>query len=62
MIKENPKVTNSVRYELFDKDGIGRGTFYNASMAAEAAKRLWPEQSQDPDRAGIGWDVQVVGS
>ena len=37
-------------FELIDKD-----------LLAEIAKQLWPDQEQDPDRTGAGWDVQVAG-
>jgi hypothetical protein len=53
--------SRSVRYELIDKDGIWVGTYPQAYQAANVAKRLWPDQEQDPDRTGKGWDVQVAG-
>jgi len=50
------------RYELIDKDGkVKRGKFGSAEQAVYWAKCYWPDQEQDEDRAGRGWDVQVVG-
>lgn len=51
-----------VRYELIDKDGRSVRTFINARAAAEHAKYLWPDQEQDEDRTGKGWDIQIVGA
>lgn len=58
-----------VRYELIDKDGIPislksseRKTFPTATAAAEHARYLWPDQEQDPDRTGRGWDISVAGA
>lgn len=48
-------------YELIDKDGHLVGIFNMACDAAVVAKHRWPDQQQDPDRTGRGWDVQVVG-
>ena len=51
------------RYELIDKDGRPvLGTFDNAIDAATVAKMRWPDQSQDEERSGKGWDIQVVGA
>lgn len=50
-----------VRYELIDKNGRIVGSFNTANSAGEYAKRTWPDQEQDEDRTGKGWDVQVVG-
>jgi len=55
-----------VRYEVVDKDGkVVRGPdgtrFYTAGGAAMWAMHLWPDQEQDEDRTGKGWDVQVAG-
>lgn len=61
-----------VLYELVDKDGRTyvagsadgmmqrRFTFASAAEAAHFAGYLWPDQEQDPDRTGRGWNVQVV--
>jgi len=52
-----------VRYEVVDKDGATmKGiTFRTAQEAGEAARWMWPDQEQDEDRTGAGWDVRVVG-
>jgi len=51
------------RYEIIDKNGAAFPIrFLTAQAAAEHAKGMWPDQEQDPDRTGKGWDVQVVGS
>lgn len=50
-----------VLYELIDKDGKVIGTDSSAAFLADMAKIKWPDQEQDPDRTGAGWDVQVVG-
>ena len=49
------------RYELIDKDGNWAAEFSTADFCAVYAKSLWPDQKQDPERTGKGWDVQVVG-
>lgn len=49
------------QYELIDKDGFTCGWYGTAEQAAKFAKGFWPDQEQDPDRSGVGWDVQVVG-
>ena len=51
-----------VRYEVVDKDGkTMKGAFRTAQEAGEAARWMWPDQEQDEDRTGKGWDVRVVG-
>ncbi len=52
---------NLTLYELIGADGKRRAIFKSAQQAAETAKRIWPDQEQDEDRTGKGWDVQVVG-
>lgn len=49
-----------VRYRLIDKDGnmIAHGN--SATLLADLAKARWPDQEQDPERTGKGWDVEVV--
>lgn len=47
-------------FELIDKWGRKRGQFRTAKAAADWAAHLFPDQEQDPDRTGRGWDVQVV--
>lgn len=61
------------RYELIDKDGdpvilkshdgsmVRRLTFDTAVGAAEHARHLWPDQEQDEERSGKGWDIQLAG-
>lgn len=51
-----------VRYELIDKDGGKHGPFYTIISARAYAEGHWPDQSQDPDRTGRGWDIAVVGA
>lgn len=51
-----------VRYEVVAMNGTRRGNFETANAAAWWARDVWPDQSQDPDRTGKGWDVQVVGA
>ncbi len=60
---------SETRYEIIDKAGIpitlksgGHGTFATAVQAVEYARYLWPDQSQDEERSGKGWDIQVVGA
>lgn len=53
--------TEPRRYALIDKDGntLDR-KFETAFAAALFAIRFWPDQGQDPDRTGAGWDVEVA--
>lgn len=62
MIEGNSKVTNCkpVRYELIGSDGRTHGRFWAAEAAANCARDMWPDQEQDEERAGKGWDIQVV--
>ena len=48
-----------VRYELVSYRGEIFGPYASVAEAAEAAKAKWPDQEQDEDRTGKGWDVQV---
>lgn len=48
------------RYELISKIGVPHGTFPSAELAALRALTLWPDQEQDPDRTGRGWDIQIA--
>lgn len=50
------------RYELIDKDGNVVGTDSSAILLADLARVRWPDQEQDEERSGKGWDVQVVGA
>lgn len=49
-----------VYYELIDKDGKFFGIFPSALAAAMIASVEWPDQQQDPERTGVGWDVQAA--
>jgi len=51
-----------VRYELIDKDGnaVSGKEFDTAHAAGRYAQFLWPDQEQDEERTGKGWDVQVA--
>jgi hypothetical protein len=51
-----------VRYELIDKWARKHGPFDSAWAAQHYAAVHWPDQEQDPDRTGKGWDVQVEGA
>lgn len=54
------RTSQPVRYELIDKDGKVWSTFVSPVMAAAIAHEMWPDQQQDPDRTGRGWDVEVA--
>lgn len=30
--------------------------------SAAIARQAWPDQQQDPERTGAGWDVQAIGA
>lgn len=62
MIEEKSRVPNPQRYELLDVYGIVVGNHPTAADAAKHAKIRWPDQEQDPERTGKGWDIQVVGA
>lgn len=49
-----PTEVVSYRGEIF-------GPFKSATEAARWAARRWPDQEQDEDRTGQGWDLQVAG-
>lgn len=54
-----------VRYELIDKEGNVVAIdppFMSAGAAAQLAKSQWPDQEQDPERTGKGWDIQIEGA
>jgi hypothetical protein len=53
-------MTNPTRYELIDKDGNKHGPFDTLDRAVNFAETRWPDQSQDEDRTGKGWDIAVV--
>lgn len=60
MISESDRVANPKRFELVSYRGEIFGPYDSMEAAARAAKEKWPDQSQDEDRSGRGWDVQVV--
>jgi hypothetical protein len=47
-------------FELIDKDGAVRARSHCGLTLAIAARDLLPDQEQDPDRIGRGWDIQVA--
>ena len=51
-----------VRYELIDKNGEKYGPFDTQIFAAIFAEQLFPDQHQDEDRTGAGWDIQIQGA
>jgi hypothetical protein len=62
MIEEKPRVPNPTRYEVVDKTGRVRKPLFSSAWAAgEWARAMWPDQEQDEDRTGKGWDVQICG-
>lgn len=50
-----------VRYELVDKDGRTILNSESVQLLERVARHLFPDQEQDEDCTGKGWDVQVVG-
>jgi hypothetical protein len=50
-----------VPYEVVDYRGKIHGPFRSVIEAFAYADAKWPDQEQDEDRTGQGWDVQVVG-
>ena len=49
-----------LRFRLLDKEGIAFGPYHTRQAAMDMARELWPEQEQDEDRAGLGWDIETV--
>lgn len=49
-----------VRFELISASGEIFGPYHSAQAATEAAQAKWPDQEQDEDRTGAGWDVQAI--
>lgn len=64
MIEENREVHNGkTLFEVVSRRGnISERKFASAQAAAEYAKECFPDQEQDEDRTGKGWDIQVVGA
>lgn len=51
-----------VRYEIVRADGVlSPIKFDTAADAVQAAKLWFPDQEQDEDRTGAGWDIQIAG-
>jgi len=50
-----------VQVEVVDSRGDIHGPFNGWVEAFAYADAKWPDQQQDEDRTGAGWDVQVVG-
>lgn len=50
------------QYEVIDKDGQVHGPFHGIIQANAYCQEKWPDQEQDEDRTGKGWDIQVVGA
>lgn len=46
--------------QVIDLEGTEYGPFKTAQEAAEFAKSRWPDQEQDEERVGNGWDVELV--
>ena len=51
-----------VRYELIDKDGKHVCESSSIVTLERLARHHFPDQEQDEDRTGKGWDVQLIGS
>jgi hypothetical protein len=49
-------------YEVVSYRGEIFGPFRDLLQAYAYANEKWPDQVQDEDRMGAGWDVQVAGS
>lgn len=63
MIEGKTKAPNPVRFELITKDGfVCPWQFPSAQAAADMARARWPEQTQDEEHTGAGWDIQVSGA
>lgn len=64
--KGNPMTDQTSQYVVIDKDGkpvmddrTGKPReFHTVAYAAGVAKAMWPDQDQDEDRSGKGWDVE----
>lgn len=50
-----------VLFELVAYNGAIYGPYWSAGDAATFAQMMWPDQKQDEDRTGLGWDLQVAG-
>lgn len=50
------------RYELIDKDGKVVVQDTDMRQLIFLAESMWPDQEQDEERSGKGWDIAVVGA
>lgn len=50
------------RYEVVGKYGDVYGPFHNVIEAYAYADAKWPDEEQDEERSGKGWDIAVVGA
>lgn len=62
--KDNGSCAKSVPhcFELVSYRGEIFGPYASIAETREAAKMKWPDQEQDEDRTGEGWDIQVAGA
>jgi hypothetical protein len=49
------------QYEVVDREGRIHGPFHGIIEANTYAQHKWPDQHQDENRTGIGWDAQISG-
>lgn len=50
------------QYEVVSARGnVSSIRFNTAAEAVDYATQCWPDQEQDPDRTGKGWDIQISG-
>jgi len=52
---------HKTRYELVDKDGRVVGRYPTLLKLHQDVSDLFPDQHQDEDHTGKGWDIQVCG-
>lgn len=50
------------QFIVTDKNGNPYGPFADAGEASRWAAKKWPDQDQDSDRTGKGWDITVLWS
>jgi hypothetical protein len=51
----------TTKYELVGRDGKIFGPYDSILEANRTAKEKWPDQNQDEDHIGDGWDIQIAG-
>lgn len=49
-------------FELIDKEGNVAARSVCGLTLAIIAGQMWPDQQQDVERSGAGWDIQTVGA